>query len=304
MFFAGIDIGGTTVKSTVMNEFGRIVYQSTIGSVKGDPYKLAENIASGLSGFRSPITAAGLSCAGTVNRITHTITASNLKWMEVPFESIMEEVLHCPVAADNDVAGALCAESRAGVCAGEKYVVYISLGTGIGGAFLVDGKPFRGFDNTGGEIGHFITHADGLPCPCGGRGCFEQYASSGSMTKRAGVPVREIFRQVRAGNPQMIAILNDYVHELCIGLAGIVHIFRPHMVVLGGGIGAAGEELLGRVRAEMEGHCPSIPNTPMPVFVSAMLGNLAGSVGGCFLAGDLMGVPIRVEDMNALLRAR
>ena len=304
MFFAGIDIGGTTVKSTIMNENGRIVYQSTIGSVKGDPDQLAANIAAGLSGFRSPITAAGLSCAGKVNRETRLITATNLKWLEVPFEEIMENALQCPVTADTDVAGALYAESRVGACVGEKYVAYVSLGTGIGGAFLVDGKPFRGYNNTGGEVGHMITHAGGKPCPCGGKGCFEQYASSSSMTRRAGVPVREIFRQVRAGNPDMIALLDDYVQELCIGLAGIVHVFFPHMVVLGGGIGSAGEILVSRVRTVMETNCPSLPHSPMPMFVSAQLGNLAGSVGGCFLAGDMVGVPIHVEDMEALLRAR
>ena len=74
--------------------------------------------------------------------------------------------------------------------------------------------------------------------------------------------------------------------------------------MLGGGIGSAGEILVSRVRTVMETHCPSLPHSPMPVFVSAQLGNLAGSVGGCFLAGDLVGVPIHVEDMEALLRAR
>lgn len=304
MFFAGIDIGGTTVKSTIMNEYGRIVYQSTIGSVKGDPYKMAEDIAIGLAGFRSPIASAGLSCAGQVNRETRLVTASNLQWLDVPFIDMMEDVLRCPVDADNDVAGALYAESQVGVCAGEDYVAYISLGTGVGGAFLIGGRPFRGWDNSGGEIGHMITHAGGRPCSCGGRGCFEQYACSSALTRPAGVPVREIFRQVRAGVPQMIAILDEYVHELCIGLAGIIHVFRPHMVVLGGGIGSAGDVLVSRVRYEMQHNCPSIPNSPMPAIVSATLGNLAGSVGGCFLAAEIVGVQIHVQDMDALMRAR
>jgi len=304
VFFAGIDIGGTTVKSTIMNEYGRIVYQNTIGSVKGDPCLLADHIAGSLSGFRSPIAAAGLSCAGQVNRETRLVNAGNLKWRDVPFMDIMEQALRCPVDADNDVAGALYAESQVGVCVGERYVAYISLGTGIGGAFLIDGRPYRGWDNTGAEVGHMITHAGGLPCSCGGRGCFEQYACSSALTKRAGVPVREVFRQVRAGVPEMIDILDDYVHELCIGLAGIVNVFRPRMVVLGGGIGSAGEVLLSRVRYEMTHNCPSIPEGPMPVFVSASLGNLAGSVGGCFLAAEIMGVQIQVEDIGALLRAR
>ena len=295
MFFTGIDIGGTTVKSCIMNDAGRIVYQSTIGTVKGDPETLARNIVLSLSGFRSPISAIGISCAGRVNTLTHMITAANLQWRNVPFELIMENIAGCPVAADNDVSGALRSESRVGVCVGETDVLYVSLGTGIGGAVLINGESYRGYDNTGIEIGHIITHADGLPCTCGGRGCFEQYASSTALKMRSGVPTREVFRQVRAGNPEMTHILDNYVHELCIGLAGLIRVFSPHMVVLGGGIGSAGEILLTRVRRELSENCASIPYEPLPIIESAKLGNTAGSVGGCFLAGDLMGVPIQVN---------
>ncbi len=298
MFFAGVDIGGTTVKICVISSAGRIVYQTTIGSVKGNPEALADRICAALSVFRSPIAAVGISCAGTVDTAAHLISASNLRWEQVPFEAMMEIRMRCPVLADNDVAGALRAEHAAGVCVREKNVVYVSLGTGIGGAMLVDGRPYRGFDNTGGEIGHMITHADGLPCTCGGRGCFEQYASSSALTKKAGVPAREFFRRVRAGDEAFIRILDEYTHELCIGLSGLVHIFRPEMLILGGGVGSAGDVLLERVRTEMTERTPSLPGKPMPRIVGALMGNNAGAIGGCFLAAEAVGAAIEASQLQ------
>ena len=295
MFFLGLDIGGTTVKGCVMSDGGRVVYQITIGSVKGDPDALANAIITALSGFRSTISAVGISCAGTVNTRTHLISASNLKWDSVPFEAIMEIKLGCPVIADNDVSGALRAEHAVGVCVNENNVVYIALGTGIGGAFLINGEPYRGSDNTGGEVGHMITHADGLPCACGGRGCFEQYASSSALTKKAGCPAREIFRRVRAGDESMIRILEEYCHELCIGLRSVIHMFRPDMLILGGGVGSAGEALLSRVRQEFERDPAGLRGLAMPRIVTPRLGNSAGSVGACFLAAEAIGVTIRTE---------
>ncbi len=298
MFFLGLDIGGTTVKGCVISDGGRIVYQITIGSVKGDPDALAESVITAMSNFRSSIAAVGISCAGTVNTGTHLISASNLKWDNVPFEAIMEMKMRCPVIADNDVSGALRAEHAVGVCAGENNVVYIALGTGIGGAFLINGVPWRGPDNTGGEIGHMITHADGLPCACGGRGCFEQYASSSALVKKAGCPAREVFRRVRAGDEDTIRILDEYVHELCVGLTGIIHIFRPEMLILGGGVGSAGEALLSRVRRELDTNAPGLQGLAMPRIVTPRLGNAAGSVGACFLAADAIGVTIRTESFQ------
>ena len=298
MFFLGLDIGGTTVKSCVMSDSGRIVYQFTIGSVKGDPDALARNILTAMSHFRSSIAAVGISCAGMVNTGTHLISASNLKWRDVPFEAIMEMKTGCPVIADNDVSGALRAEHEVGICVGEKNVAYIALGTGIGGAFLIGGKPYRGTDNTGGEVGHIITHADGLPCACGGRGCFEQYASSSALTKKAGCPAREIFRRVRAGDESMIRILEEYCHELCLGLVSIIHIFRPDMLILGGGVGSAGEALLSRVRRELDENAPGLKGLLMPRIVTPRLGNAAGSVGACFIAAEAIGVTIRTEEFQ------
>ena len=164
-------------------------------------------------------------------------------------------------------------------------ILFFSIGTGIGGAFLIDGRPFRGYNNTGGEIGHMITHADGLPCACGGRGCFEQYASATALSRMAGgIPVPEVFARAEAGDPSMSDVLDAYAHELAVGLSGLFAVFRPQVLVIGGGVSEAGEPFLRRVRFHAYEKCPSTPAQEKPDIRLARLGNMAGVIGGAALA--------------------
>lgn len=285
MFFAGIDIGGTAVKLCVMNERGQILREGAVDTIRDDPEGLADRIAEALEGMNYPLTAAGVSCAGRVNTQTGLIIASNLRWMKVPFRAILEQRLGCPVSIDNDVAGALYGEWTQGACQDERNVLYITLGTGVGGAFLLDGKPYRGHNNTGGEVGHMITHADGLPCACGGRGCMEQYTSMTALSRMAGgISTYEVFRRAEAGDEAMNRVLDQYAHELAIGLANLTGMLRFELVVLGGGGANAGEPLLRRVRDQLYNHCPSMPTQELPRITLATLGNKAGMIGGGMLA--------------------
>lgn len=288
MYYAGIDVGGTTVKLGILNEDWKTVWRREIPTLRGDAEALSRAIAAALFESKLPLRAAGISCAGRVNLVTRRVTASNLRWDSVPFAEHMETALGCPVAIDNDIAGALMGEWKLGACAGEKYVLYMALGTGIGGAFLIDGKPFRGWDNTGGEVGHMVTHADGLPCVCGGRGCFEQYASAKALEQRAGgTPAKEVFARAEKGDKAMCDVLDDYVHELVIGIAGLLSVFRPQLVVIGGGLSLAGEALLSRIRAQLAARCPCLPKQDKPCIVAASLGNDAGFIGGAMLAMEI-----------------
>ncbi len=283
--YAGIDVGGTSVKMGCADASGRLLCQKTVPSIRGNAKALAERIAEEIRSFGMPVGAAGVSCAGRVNLLNGTVTASNLRWKEEPFAALLEEALGMPVRVDNDVAGALRGEWRFGACAGEKNVVYLSIGTGIGGAFLIDGRPFRGYNNTGGEIGHMITHADGLPCACGGRGCFEQYASATALSRMAGgIPVPEVFARAEAGDPSMSDVLDAYAHELAVGLSGLFAVFRPQVLVIGGGVSEAGEPFLRRVRFHAYEKCPSTPAQEKPDIRLARLGNMAGVIGGAALA--------------------
>ena len=283
--YAGIDIGGTTVKLGCVCSDGSLLRQSSIPTVKGNAQILAERIKEEINSFGIPIRAAGCSCAGRVNHITGTVIASNLQWNGEPFAAVLERALGVPTHVDNDVAGALRGECAIGACKGEKNVVYLSIGTGIGGAFLMDGKPFRGYNNTGGEVGHMITHGDGIPCACGGHGCFEQYASASALSRMAGgAAVPEVFARAEAGDARMCEVLDAYTHELAIGLSGLIAIFRPQVLVIGGGVSEAGDSFLRRVRVHVYEKCPSTPAQEKPDIRLAQLGNMAGVIGGAMLA--------------------
>ncbi len=288
MCYAGIDIGGTSVKLCMMDETGAITWEHSIPTIPGDAALMADKITAALQESGISFKAAGISCAGRVFKDTGKVIASNLRWLNVPFAAMMEERLGCPVAIDNDVAGALYGEWSIGACHNVNYVAYVILGTGVGGAFIIDGKPFRGHNNTGGEVGHMITHADGLSCACGGRGCFEQYASAPALSRMAGgLPTQEIFRLAEEGDADMQRILDEYAHELAIGLANIIGIFRPELVVLGGGLANAGDALLNRVRHQLHHHCPTMPRQEIPDIALASLGNKAGMIGGAMMARAL-----------------
>lgn len=137
---------------------------------------------------------------------------------------------------DNDAEAALAAETLpGGSCFGLESAVYLTLGTGIGGALLINGRPWRGHDNAAAELGHFVTHAGGLKCACGMNGCFEMYASAGALTRLAGgVRARTVIDRARDGDADMLAVLDAYAREIAIGLCSLYMIFRPQAIVLGG----------------------------------------------------------------------
>ena len=288
MYYAGIDIGGTSVKLGVMDENRQLVWEHAIPSVINDPQGMADAIAAALRTAPYTVAAAGISCAGRVDRLRRCVTASNLRWMRVPFHPMMTAALGCPVAIDNDVAGAMYGEWRMGAAKGIGNLVYFTIGTGIGSAMLLNGRPFRGHDNTAGEAGHMITHADGEPCPCGGHGCWERYASASALERRAGMSCREVFARAAAGDAQADAVLEDYVHELCIGLSNICCILYPAVIMLGGGITGAGDALLDRIRRQMRDKRPGLVSQEPPEIILATLGNKAGVIGGCMMAMDLL----------------
>ena len=136
MYYAGIDVGGTTVKLGILNEDWKTVWRREIPTLRGDAEALSRAIAAALFESKLPLRAAGISCAGRVNLVTRRVTASNLRWDSVPFAEHMETALGCPVAIDNDIAGALMGEWKLGACAGEKYVLYMALGIACYGLLM------------------------------------------------------------------------------------------------------------------------------------------------------------------------
>lgn len=179
MYVAGVDIGGTNLKFGVFDENGQPVYTLLRRTARGGPEAIASQIAALLSASPTPAEMVGAGVPGSVFRPSGKINSGNLKWFGIPFGALLREKTGLPVWIDNDAEAALAAETLpGGSCFGLESAVYLTLGTGIGGALLINGRPWRGHDNAAAELGHFVTHAGGLKCACGMNGCFEMYASA------------------------------------------------------------------------------------------------------------------------------
>ena len=284
-YIAGVDIGGTSVKFGVLEGGKNLVYKTQAPSVLNSPDAMVELIAKLAEDCPYKLDMMGVGTPGTVLLPQNLVSASNLGWENAPLCAMLNRRLKIPIWVDNDAQTQLAAEWWDGACKGLSSVVYIAFGTGVGGAFLFNGRPWRGHMNTAGEIGHFITHADGLPCPCGLRGCYERYASSAALCRMAGRDsAKEVIDAARAGDKEMMAVFRAYLHEVAIGIASIYMLFCPEAIVLGGGISAAGDILLHTLNQELITVAPGKAATISKLLCLAVHRNDAGIRGAAALA--------------------
>jgi len=285
-YIAGVDIGGTSVKFGVLDESGNLLSSTQVPSVVGDPAAMVELVARLVEESDYPISMVGVGAPGAVLMPEDLVTASNLKWRDVPFRAMLTERLGRPVWVDNDAQAQLAAEWWSGACKGLSSVVYLAFGTGVGGALLLNGKPWRGHQNTAGELGHIITHADGEPCSCGMKGCYEAYASASALVRMGGGgrTAKEIIDAARAGDEEMAKVFDEYLYEVALGVAGFYMVFRPEAIVLGGGISAAGEIFLEGVKRALRKIQPRFAEGTCRSVRLAMYRNEAGMRGAAALA--------------------
>lgn len=284
-YTAGVDIGGTSVKFGVVDEENRLVHTKRLPSVLGDPEAMLTLIEAELKASPFPIARVGVGAPGSVRMPGGIVHASNLRWYDIPLLEMMRARLARPCWVDNDAQTAMAAEWSAGVLKGLQTAVYLTLGTGIGGALLIEGRPWRGHDNRAGELGHIITHADGLPCACGRRGCFEVYGSATALARMAGgIGARAVTERAQAGDAEMLLALNQYAHELAVGLASLHMAFRPQAIVLGGGLSAAGDVLLEPIRRAIRALSERGERSFEDSVRFAALRNDAGMLGAAALA--------------------
>lgn len=282
----GIDIGGTSVKLGVIAAGEGIVWRKQIPFEKGDPQAMLNKISdTAKSAFEAyPVTHVGVSMAGKVNPKAGTTQADNLQWMDVPVRGILKRSLGLPVWIDNDAQCAMVAEWADGACAGARNVAYLTYGTGIGGAMIIDNKPYRGRLNSGGEMGHVIIHGGGRPCACGHNGCYEAYASTSALKRMMGgrYSVREIVDGAKTDEPKFARVFDAYIEEVALGLISVMAVLSPDYVVLGGGLSNAGEFFLSAVERRMS-KCQDWLTRPTKI-VLAKYGNDAGMLGAAALA--------------------
>ncbi len=289
----GVDIGGTRTKLAVL-EGGRIVYRSSIASRRETAEALADAVAEEIARVRTlyAVESIGVGVAGCIaNRLVY---ADNLPLKHTPLQAMLESRLGSPLLLDNDANCAALGELCFGQTGGHTDMILITLGTGVGGGIIMDGRIRRGRGAMG-EIGHMIVQAEGgLPCPCGQRGCLEMYASVTALLRMAGEAIADapndllahlvkggelldgklFFRALQEGSPAAKRVFDRYAGWVAVGIDSLCNIFDPDIFILSGGITAEGELLLGALREKV--------HTASEIAVSR-LQNDAGCMGAAML---------------------
>lgn len=287
------DIGGTAVKFGLCDRQGTL-YAKDEKSVSSDHYetplldKVLREARVFLGAFSDiSIEGIGISATGQIDTRTGTVIGTNGKipgWEGSCLKQSAEEVFGVPAFAINDANAAVLGECFAGRAKGRKNVVMVTLGTGVGGGLVLDGRPYGGAKGIAGELGHFTLYADGPECTCGKRGCYENYASTTALIRKCRevtgniLTGREIFERAREGDTRLLQAIDGWISDIAHGLTGLVHIFNPEMVLIGGGVSAQEELLMAPLRDR-------VLHTVMPRFAEgleierAILGNDAGMIG-------------------------
>jgi len=306
----GIDIGGTKVLAGVVDGSGAVVDQQRRETISHDVAAVEETIVDLVTffGSRYEVAAVGIGAAGFVDATRSTVTFSpHLAWRDEPLRARVAERVRLPVVVDNDANAAALGESRFGAGKGRRIALCVNLGTGIGGALVLDGRVFRGANGMAGEFGHMQVVPDGHRCPCGNRGCWEQYASGNALEREArelvvarspmahrltelcgGDPAQlrgpVVTSAARDGDPLAVELLADMGRWLGVGLANLVAAVDPSCVIVGGGLSEAGDLLLGPTREAMARAIVGRGYRPAPPVLAAALGSSAGFIGAADMA--------------------
>ena len=311
MIAIGIDIGGMSIKGAAVDSNGRVYEKFSMPFVKGEPgeetiRKLADIVKEYIAanGLENKIAGIGLGSPGTLD-IEHGIVnyANNLGWENLHVTDIFHEVLPYPVRLTNDANAASLGEAKYG--AGKSYnnIIMLTLGTGVGGGIIINGKLYEGNEGKGAELGHSVIVVDGEQCTCGRKGCLETYASATALireTKKAMVSNRRSlmwkvcpdidlvsgkvpFEAAKQGDKVAINVLDNYIKYLGEGILNFCNIFRPNVVVLSGGIANAGDYLFDRVNKYIKDRNYGYKMTPEVKVVPAELGYDSGKIGAAAL---------------------
>lgn len=302
--WVGVDVGGTKVLAGVVDEDGtvrRTARRDTPGRTVDATHvedALTEAVMAVADG--APVAGVGVAAAGFVDAAGERVMfAPHLPWRDDPVRERLSRRWGVPVLLDNDANCAVVAECEHGAARGARSVVMVTLGTGIGGGLVVDGRLVRGHGGMAGEFGHMQVVPDGLVCECGGRGCWEQYSSGNALVRVARARLGSqpsVLEEACGGNPARLtgpmvteaAEQGDLVARsafasvgdwLGVGLANLVAALDPECIVVGGGVAAAGDRLLEPARRALASSLVGASHREVPPVRAAALGPLAGLVG-------------------------
>lgn len=287
----GVDVGGTKMNAALVHEDGRIEDPLTRKTKQGSQEEFLTDLEGLIEELRDDRAAAlGLGLPSTIDqRAGRVVSSVNIPLEDLDIRARMTERFGLPVAIDNDANAAAIAEWKVGAGRGVDNMVMLTLGTGIGGGLILDGKPFRGATGAGAELGHLVLQYGGPECACGGTGHFETVASGQAADAAAKELLggasggAELVVAAGGGDVPAVEALAQIGRRLGAGIASLINIFEPELVVIGGGFGQAGELLIGPAQ-EVIAREALLPGRDTVRIVPAELGPRAGLVGAGFVA--------------------
>lgn len=317
MLTIGVDVGGTKVAAGLVDEAGAILARTRKPTPSASPSDVEDVIAECVTELvacaparEQGVEAVGVGAAGFITADRSTIlVAPNLSWRDEPLRDAVAERIGLPVVVENDANAAAWAEYRFGAGRGEKHLVVVTVGTGIGGGMVLDGQLYRGRYGIGAEFGHMQVSQSGRRCGCGQHGCWEQYVSGRALLHEAreiadvqrgygkrllelgggrpeGIEAIEVTQAAREGDPAALDCFEEVGTWLGQGLADLAAVLDPGLFVIGGGVADAGELLLAPARRVYAERLTGTHARPHAEIRLAALGNDAGMVGAADLARD------------------
>ncbi len=311
MVYLGIDLGGTSIKAGLVDEKGNLRSSNqTPTEVWKGPEAIFDNLIKisrkVMAETEEPIAAVGIGVPGPVDMERGVVvTCVNLGWDQVPIAEMLRDQLGLPAFAGNDGTLAGVAELEEGALRGFDSGVVLTLGTGIGGGVVVNGKIQNGAHCIGGEIGHMIVGKNFYDCNCGRNGCLETFSSATAMRRYAAKLFRQgrkcpllarlcggkadringkmIFDAARQKDPVAKATVKRAAKYLGIGIVNLMAVYDPQRIVIGGGVSKAGEFYFDLIRKAAE-NARYFKQFPIPEIVPARFGNDAGIIGAALLA--------------------
>ncbi len=308
-YSVAIDLGGTNIGAGIVSEVGELVHKvsvpvenrSNIDALLAEVAAAAKFAINEANMELSDMDFLGVGIPGVCrNEKGPVIFAPNIHWQEINAASILERELGLPVFLGNDADCAAIGEYRYGVGKQYKTMLMLTLGTGVGGAVIHNGKLFNGFGHFGGEFGHIPLVHGGVRCGCGKKGCFEAYVSAVALKRQtreaaenhqesliwemckgdlSNIGGRTAFDAADMGDETGAAIVEQYISYLADGISGIVNIFRPDIVILGGGVSNQGASLIDPLNVRVSQMCYAYKGIAPPRVIKASLGNSAGIIG-------------------------
>lgn len=315
--YIGIDLGGTNIAVGIVDENGKILVKGSTPTLSVRSYReivkdmvdLSNELLEKASLTVADIKAVGVGSPGSIDSKNGVVVyANNLGFNNAPLREELQKYFDVPVAVENDANAAALGEYKATSVDAECFVA-VTLGTGVGGGIIINGKIFSGFNGIAGELGHTTLVADGVQCTCGKKGCWEAYASVTALIRQTKVAIekhpeslmadiakksnnevngRTAFDAAKQGDKAAQEVVNKYVRYVADGVADVINIFQPEILVIGGGISREGEYLVEPVRKYVDEFGYAKNGIPKAKIQAATLLNDAGIVGAAFAAKELI----------------